>query len=423
MARQADRQRAREAQSPQAAPARERLWTPEFIACGLVNGMQAMSHFVMLTVLPLLLIEGFRRGDLEAGLAMAFFQAGAVCFRPLAGCTIDRVDKQRLLRLTSLALMADVLLFLAWPPLEGIYALRFVHGVIFAFGTTAASAAAALLIPPSRKGEGFGYFAVTINLAMIIGPLAGLTVYGAFGADALFLFLGAASFAALLASLWPRLPASARLPREQGPLRLAPSSFFEKRSLPASVFGGLVFFAYGAVLTFVTLYARSLGLEQGVRLFFLIFAAVIVSSRPLVGRLFDTRGPAFVVLPGFALFSLGLLALGASGLAGLEEWRPLPGLSLSREACFLASTLPLGLGFGALTPAFQTIAVTSAPRERAGVATATFSWLLDIHVGLAAFVLGTIAAHAGYSLLYMGLAGFAALEALACGRWLRARRP
>ncbi len=403
----------------QARQPRERLWTAPFLACGLVNGMQAMSHFVMLTILPLLILESFRRGDFEAGLAMACFQVGAVCFRPLAGCTIDRMDKQTLLRLTSLALLADVMLFLLWPPLEGIFALRFVHGVIFAFGTTTAAASAALLIPPSRKGEGFGYFAVTINLAMIIGPLAGLTIYGALGANAVFLFLGAVSATALLASLWPRLPAEARAPRAQGPFRLAPSSFFERKSLPASVFGGLVFFAYGAILTFVTLYARSLSLEQGVRLFFLIFAVVIVASRPLVGRLFDTRGPGFVVWPGFILFSLGLLALGASGLTGLAGLAWLP---LSREACFLASTLPLGLGFGALTPAFQTIAVTSAPRERAGVATATFNWLLDINVGLAAVILGIAAAKTGYPLLYLGLAGFIVLEALAYGCWLAAGR-
>ena len=47
----------------QAKPPRERLWTAPFLACGLVNGMQAMSHFVMLTILPLLILESFRRGD------------------------------------------------------------------------------------------------------------------------------------------------------------------------------------------------------------------------------------------------------------------------------------------------------------------------------------------------------------------------
>ena len=77
-------------QPPQAKPPRERLWTAPFLACGLVNGLQGMAHFVMLTILPLVIIESFRKGDLEAGLAMACFQVGAVCFRPLAGCTIYR---------------------------------------------------------------------------------------------------------------------------------------------------------------------------------------------------------------------------------------------------------------------------------------------------------------------------------------------
>ena len=52
-------------QPPQAKPPRERLWTAPFLACGLVNGLQGMAHFVMLTILPLVIIDSFRKGDLD----------------------------------------------------------------------------------------------------------------------------------------------------------------------------------------------------------------------------------------------------------------------------------------------------------------------------------------------------------------------
>ena len=60
----------------------------------------------------------------------------------------------------------------------------------------------------------------------------------------------------------------------------------------------------------------------------------------------------------------------------------------------------LGAGFGALSPAFQTLAIQSAPPKRAGVATATYFWSLDISVGLAAVILSLAAERFGYPFMY-----------------------
>ena len=69
-------------------------------------------------------------------------------------------------------------------------------------------------------------------------------------------------------------------------------------------------------------------------------------------------------------------------------------------AGLLVSAAVLGIGFGALSPAFQTLAVESAPAARAGVATATYFWSLDISVGLAAVLLSFVAAQFGYAFMY-----------------------
>ena len=73
---------------------------------------------------------------------------------------------------------------------------------------------------------------------------------------------------------------------------------------------------------------------------------------------------------------------------------------VSGLAGLLAAAALLGCGFGALSPAFQTLAVESAPPARAGVATATYFWSLDISVGLAALLLGGVAARLGYAFMY-----------------------
>ena len=88
-------------------------------------------------------------------------------------------------------------------------------------------------------------------------------------------------------------------------------------------------------------------------IFFMTFASVIVLTRPLIGYLFDHHGADWTVYPGFFFFISGFFFF--SGVHGV--------ISL------IISAAVLGVGFGALSPAFQTLAVREAPASRAGVAT------------------------------------------------------
>lgn len=360
------------------------LWTREFIGMGLTNFFYFMSQYIMLAALPVYIMDDLGLGQWEAGMAMTCFQIGTVCCRPLAGRIIDGVHKQRLLLITSICLFLIMSAFLAAEKLEMVWGLRLIHGIIFALGTTASATMAALVLPPKRKGEGIGYFAVCGNMAMVVGPLIGLLVVDSFGAKVLFAFLAVLALLALASGNGKSLPKTVVLPEGKKRKGLHFSDFFEKKALPAVILGGLVFFAYGGVLTFIPMYTRSMGLGGYTSLFFLVFALVIVLSRPFVGYLFDHHGSDYTVYPGFIFFSLGFVAFSmVSGVASL-----------------LFSAAILGIGFGALAPAFQTIAVQSAPPARAGVATSTYFWSLDISVGLAAAGLGLVAEHMGYPFMY-----------------------
>ena len=320
-------------------------------------------------------------------MAMTCFQIGTVVSRPLAGRVIDAVNKQRLLLIVSVLLFLLMTGFLLAYRLEIALSLRLIHGIVFALGTTASAAMAALVLPSRRKGEGIGYFAVCGNMAMVVGPLVGLILIEHFGASVLFLFLSLMAACAIVSGNGKRLPARVVCPSGEKHHGFHFSDFFEKKALPAVILGGLVFFAYGGVLTFIPMYTRSLGIGSYTSLFFLVFALVIVVSRPFVGYLFDHHGSDYTVYPGFLFFSAGFL------------------LFSQAEGPFLLllSAAVLGIGFGALAPAFQTIAVSSAPSSRAGVATSTYFWSLDISVGFAAAFLGLFAEAFGYSFMYGGI--------------------
>lgn len=232
---------------------------------------------------------------------------------------------------------------------------------------------------------------------MVIGPLVGLLIIGWFGSKMLFGFLCLLAIAAVIAGNRKRLPDDVVKPSGEKKKGIHVSDFFEKKALPFVILGGLVFFAYGGVLTFIPMYTRSMGLASWTSLFFVVFAIVIVVTRPFVGYLFDYHGPDYTVYPGFGLFALGFILFSQA----------------HSPFTLLFSGTILGVGFGALAPAFQTLAVQSAPAARAGVATSTYFWSLDISVGLAAAILGAVAGSEGYPFMYGVVCLASALAGLA----------
>lgn len=377
---------------------KERLWTPEFISMGLTNFLIFISHYALIASMPVIIMDYLGGSEMDTGLAMTFFQIGTVVFRPLAGRCIDSFNKQRLMLVATGIFFFTMLGYSFFHSLTTIYPLRMVHGVIFSLSTTAAAAIAAMILPIRYKGSGIGYFALTTNLAMVVGPCVGLIIAGSLGPKGLFAFLGILGFGTLLTANWRHLPVEVAKPTPRAQKGFHLADFIEKRSLPAAFFGGCVFFAYGGVLMLVSVYAKQLGLQAETSLFFAAFAAIIVLTRPFIGRVFDKKGANAIIYPGFLIFAIGLGVLGRiDSLTGL-----------------LIAAIIIGLGFGALSPAFQTLAIQSAPSDRSGVATATYFWSLDISVGLAATILSILAGQFGYGFMFGTISVAIVLATLAC---------
>ena len=384
----------------------EALWTTEFLGMSLSNFLIYITQYAMIAGLPIIIMTEYGGGDVEAGLAMTFFQIGTVAARPCAGILIDAVNKRRLMIVITVLFFLLMCSFAFAATLSTLYGLRLVHGVIFAVATTTAAALAALILPPARKGEGIGYFALSTNLAMVAGPMIGLLILEYFSPTVLFSALGVLAAISIAAGGAHRLPDEIILPAKTQ-RTLSVSTFIERRALAPALIAGILFFAYGSVLTFIPLYTRSLGLSAETSLFYACYAGAILVTRPFVGRIFDRKGSDYTVYPGLVLFAAGMFLLGnIEGLSGL-----------------IAAAVLLGAGFGAVTPALQALAVRSAPPARAGLATATYFWSLDISVGLAAAGLGVVAVTYGYAFTYSIVdVAVIAVGALCYALWRRSAR-
>ena len=362
----------------------ERLWSPAFINYGVSSGIFYMTQYVLVAALPIILTAELGGTALDAGLAMTYFQIGTILCRPFAGRLIDGLDKRIILLISSVLFFIIMGLFNLTTSLQTIFVLRGLHGAIFALGTTVMAALAVVVLPASRKGEGINMFAVFSNIAMVLGPAVGLYALQAYGSSALYIFLTGMTALALILSNIIRLPKELAKPKQKSSKGWHISQFIEKRSLPWALMGLFIGFTYSGVLVFIPIELNSMGAGVWGSVFFALFALMIIISRPLVGKVYARFGSKFVIYPGVALFILGLSALGI----------------VTTPIGIICTAPLLGLGYGAAQPAFQALAVQSAPIERAGVSTATYFLALDIAVGAGSVILALIANALGYQYLY-----------------------
>ena len=188
--------------------------------------------------------------------------------------------------------------------------------------------------------------------------------------------------------------------------RLSLEDFIEYRAVPISIVVFLCGFGYSSIQAFIASYAEELDLVSAARLFFIVYAAVILISRPITGRIMDKKGPDVVIYPSLFLFALGLFLLSA-----VHSW----------WAFLLAGAL-VGAGFGNFQSTAQALAIKMVPEHRFGHATSTFFIFLDIAVGVGPFLLGFIVAYISYPALYISMS-LLSLLCLAAYYFLQAHRP
>ncbi|NKX54358.1 MFS transporter [Arthrobacter mobilis] len=366
-----------------------KLWTRDFILALATSLFISMVFFLLMTSMALYAVDRFRASDSAAGLAASGFVIGAVAARLFAGRLFDVVGRRRLLLASLLASVAAILLYFAADSLVLLVTLRVLHGVAFGAGHTALAASVQTLIPPGRRSEGTGYFGLSNTLSTAVGPLLAVILAGSGGYAGIFWFCAACSLAAFAVAFALNLPEPHRAPAHGArPARLARlAALVEPKALPVSTVIFLAGAAYSTVLAFLTSYTQARGVPSAAATFFLIYAGTVLVSRLFMGRIQDRRGDNLVMYPTILAFAggLALLAAGPSGwtLAG-------------------AAVLS-GLGFGALMPCIQAIAVSESPELRVGTATSTFYLMLDAGTGLGPVFLGMLIPAVNYEGMYLAV--------------------
>lgn len=362
----------------------EKIWTKSFISISLVQLLIFLSFYALLTTLPIYVIDQLGGNEAEGGLVVTAMLLAAIIVRFFSAKLLDKIGKKRGLVISVAVFMLTSFLYLFIESYTSLLALRFFHGFSFGIITTATGAIAADIIPASRKGAGLGYFAMAMNVAVVLGPFIGLTLIQYVSFQTLFFILSVLMIVALINSMMVQVKEEIVL-KNNNKKRLSIHDFIETRALPIAIIASLASLSYASVMSFISVYATSIGLASTASFFFLVFAAVMLITRPYIGRSFDLKGPRFVLLPCLSFFAVGLIALSVTNSSWL----------------LLLSAGLIGLGYGSILPGFQTIAIQISPDSRSSHATSTFFILYDLGIAIGSFVWGLIVSGIGFSNVYL----------------------
>ncbi|MET0933156.1 MAG: MFS transporter [Mycetocola sp.] len=374
-----------------------RLWTTGFVLVVVTNFFIAMVFYLLVTAMALYAVERFGANDIGAGAASGSFVLGAVIARVFAGKFLDFVGRRRMILVALLVYVIAGILYIPADNLALLLGIRTIHGIAFGAASTAIAASVMSLIPPSRRGEGTGYFGISATLATAVGPFLAVVLVQTVTYEALFAVCAACAAVALVVALFLRLPEHPPTPEQAATKwRMRPIDLFEPAALGVGSVAFLAGMGWSGVLAFLNSFAVEEGMVSAASTFFLLYAGAVLLSRLVVGRLQDRFGDNAAVYPVLLAYAVGLALL---------AWSPNP-------AVMASAAVFIGLGFGALLPCAQAIVVTMSPPHRIGVATSTFYLLLDAGTGLGPVVLGSMLALTGFHGMYAVLAVVILLSAV-----------
>ncbi|MEG9197225.1 MFS transporter [Lactococcus lactis] len=378
---------------------KEKLWTTTFVVNMLLNFIFYLVFYLPTVVIGTMAMERYHASASIAGILSGIFIVGGFIARLWAGNNMKRLGAKKLLYIGTLIYFLLTFAYFFVHSVVLLLILRLVHGLGFGIAATASGTLAGAIVPSSRRGEGIGYYALSVTLSSAVGPFLSMFLYRTSGFYSLIWLSALLLFIALVGIFFIHVEKTADSSNSvdnKVHKKFAWSNYFEKEALPISLIAFLIGISYSSILSFIDAYARNIHLSEAASFFFLVYAITVLLSRPITGRVFDGFGDNFVMYPTYLFFALGLLLIGFAH----SGWM------------LLLAAIFIGLGYGSFSPFGQAIAIRNSEAHRLGITTSTFFGFMDMGVGFGPFILGMFMPLLGYRNLYFASAILALLIAV-----------
>lgn len=368
------------------------IWTPRFFAACAANFALFFAFYMLMPIMPMYLADEFRADNSTIGLVLSSYVIMALLIRPFAGFFVDTWPRKILMMVCYAAYVVIFGGYVVASTLIGFTIFRALHGLTFGITTVSVNTVAIDIIPAQRRGEGIGYFGIMSNLAMAFGPMSSMLLLGYFGGyKPMFVLATAVALVGLFFAALVKTPAREPV-KGKAPMSL--DRFILTKGLWAALTMMLLSFGYGTLNTYIAIYGQQkFGIDSGVGMFFLCLAGGLIVSRILSGRFINNGYFRMVGITGIVLLIVSYTML-----------------VLSHDPMFYyISGVISGVGYGMISPTFQTMLINMGASHQRGTANATYFASWDLGIGLGIMLGGVVSDKWNFDVTFLSEIGLLVL--------------
>lgn len=368
-----------------------KLWSLSYLNVCLANFLMACSFNLLMPSIPLYITEQMGIAQSKTGIVLASYAIALMFVRPFSGYMVDLFDRKKIL-LVSFSCYVLIFFGYFWATTVLIFIIvRFLHGITWGLSTVSSSTLAIDVVPSERRAEGIGYYGTFMNVAMAIGPFIAIHIYNHYGFDVLLwcaIFMGALGIVTVSLIKAPERP---KVERQ----KISLDRFFLVKGWPIFLNQLLPCFAWGTIGPFVAQYGKQIEIPNA-GIFFLFWAGGIIASRVFAGKLVDKGKIHEVNISAMTIVAIAFFIFA----------------TVHNIYAFCASGLFIGIGFGMMFPALQTLYINLAEHNQRGTANSTYLIGFDLGLALGMLIGGYVTGLMSFEALYLIAAGLCMLSIL-----------
>lgn len=279
------------------------IWTYNFTALFITNCVMFFGQFMMSTLLPKYL-SNLGIGSSIIGVVVGMFSVTALGTRPVTGPLIDGSNKKRLYMLMMMFNCTASFGYGLVSNIPMLVVFRLMHGIGMGCNAALALTMATDALPEDKIASGIAVYGVSNVLATAFGPGIGLAVAERFGYRAAFFTAGGLIIIAILIASRMKIE---RRPEQKIVFKL--DNIVAKETIVPALFLGLVSMARAGMVTYLVIYVTEFRVIEGVSIYYIINAATLLISRPLIGKLSDKFGVHKALIPSYIFFAANLILM------------------------------------------------------------------------------------------------------------------
>lgn len=330
--------------------------------------------------IPLYITEVLGVAQSKTGIVLASYAIALLFVRPFSGYFVDLYSRKKILLVSFIGFVAIFSGYFFVTTVFFFVVIRFFHGITWGFTTVSSSTLAIDLVPSERRAEGIGYYGTFTNVAMAMAPFIAIYIYESHGFPMLLVAAMGMGVLGIIAVTLIKAPVR---PKEVHK-KLSLDRFFLLRAWPIFINQLLPSFAWGTIGPFVAQYGKEINIPNA-GIYFLFWAGGIMLSRVFAGRLVD-RGHIHKV----NMIAMVIVALAFFGFALYHN-----------IYAFCLAGFFIGIGFGMMFPALQTLYINMADNNQRGTANSTYLVGFDLGLALGMLLGGFISGHHSFEALFM----------------------